>query len=72
VRPLDPSDRELDLTDLVRDTILLSLPQRRVAPGAEDEPINREFGTADEDEETPVDPRWSKLEELKDDPESDN
>ena len=71
VRPLDASDRELDITDIVRDTILLSLPQRRVAPGAEDEPIDREFGAAEDDEETPVDPRWSKLEELKDGGESD-
>lgn len=69
VRPLNPSDREIDLTDVVRDTVLLSIPQRRIAPGAEDEPIDREFGAADDDadEETPVDPRWSALKELKDD-----
>ncbi len=67
VRPLDPSDREIDLTDIVRDTLLLAIPQRQIAPGAEDEPITREFGTPDEeaDEET-IDPRWSDLEKLKD------
>ncbi len=70
VRPLDASDREIDLTDMVRDTLLLAIPQRRIAPGAEDEPIEREFGgtdDADEDDSAPVDPRWSALEELKDD-----
>jgi len=67
VRPFDPSDREIDLTDVVRDTLLLALPQRRIAPGAEDEPIAREFGAPEDEEETPVDPRWSKLRKLRDD-----
>lgn len=67
VRPLDPSDREIDLTDVVRDTLLLAIPQRKIAPGAEDEPIDREFGATDEeDDDGPVDPRWSDLEKLKD------
>lgn len=69
VRPLTPSDREIDLTDVVRDTVLLSLPQRRVAPGAEDEEIDREFGApSDEGEdERDIDPRWSELRKLRDD-----
>lgn len=67
VRPLTPSDQKIDLTDVVRDTLLLSLPQRRVAPGAEEEPIDREFGASEDDEEEPIDPRWSELEKLKDD-----
>lgn len=68
VRPLDPSDREIDLTDVVRDTLLLSIPQRRIAPGAEEEPISREFGKTEEEtnDDEPVDPRWSDLKELKD------
>ena len=67
VRPLDPSDKEIDLTDVVRDTLLLAIPQRRIAPGAEEEPIDREFGAVEEEaEEEPVDPRWSDLEKLKD------
>ena len=67
VRPLDPSDREIDLTDVVRDTLLLAIPQRKIAPGAEDEPITREFGAVEEDsDDEPVDPRWSDLKELKD------
>jgi len=67
VRPLDPSDREIDLTDVVRDTLLLAIPQRQIAPGAEDEPITREFGATEEetDDEAPVDPRWEDLKELK-------
>lgn len=68
VRPLDPSDREIDLTDVVRDTLLLAIPQRQIAPGAEDESIDREFGATgeEEDEEESVDPRWSDLKKLKD------
>jgi len=67
VRPLDPSDREIDLTDVVRDTLLLALPQRQIAPGAEDESIEREFGAPEEEEDPPVDPRWSELQKLRDD-----
>ena len=68
VRPLTPSDQEIDLTDVVRDTLLLSLPQRRVAPGAEEESIDREFGVPDEDEtDDSIDPRWSELRKLRDD-----
>jgi uncharacterized protein len=68
VRPLSPSDQEIDLTDVVRDTVLLSLPQRRVAPGAEDEDIEREFGAPEDEEETDdIDPRWSELRKLRDD-----
>lgn len=67
VRPLDPSDREIDLTELVRDTLLLAIPQRRIAPGAEEEDIQTEFGVPEEAPEEPVDPRWEKLRELRDD-----
>ena len=67
VRPFLPSDREIDLTDVVRDTLLLSLPQRQIAPGAEEEPIDQEFGTPDEEEEEPIDPRWEELQKLKND-----
>jgi uncharacterized protein len=68
VRPLDPTDREIDVTDIVRDTILLSIPQRTIAPGAEEEDIDMTFGEPDDEEtetEETVDPRWSKLKELK-------
>lgn len=67
VRPLNPNDREIDVTDVVRDTILLSIPQRCIAPGADDEDIDTTFGEPDDagDAEDAVDPRWSKLKELK-------
>lgn len=69
VRPLDPTDQEIDLTEVIRDTLLLALPQRRVAPGAEEESIDQEFGASEEEEEEerPVDPRWSELRKLRDD-----
>ncbi len=63
VRELLPSDQEIDLTDAVRDTLLLALPVRRVAPGAEDEDLPTRFG--DEGEEESIDPRWEALRKLK-------
>jgi uncharacterized protein len=73
VRPLQPSDNEIDLTDVVRDTLLLALPQRQIAPGAEDEPIAQEFGAPEEDEaeEEDIDPRWDELRKLRDDDSSE-
>lgn len=67
VRPFHPSDQEIDLTDVVRDTLLLALPQRQIAPGAEEEAIENEFGTPDEEEEEPIDPRWEELRKLRND-----
>ena len=61
VRVLQPTDLHLDLTDVVRDTILLSIPQRCVAPGAEEEDIETEFGVPEDD----VDPRWEALSKLR-------
>jgi len=65
VRPFHPSDQEIDLTDVVRDTLLLALPQRQIAPGAEEEPIDQEFGRPEEAEEEPIDPRGEELQKLK-------
>jgi len=67
VRPLQATDTEIDLTDVVRDTILLALPQRQIAPDVDDEPVEKTFGSSEEDDTAPVDPRWSKLQELRDD-----
>ncbi len=61
VRVLNPAEREIDLTDAVRDTVLLSVPQRCVAPGAEDEIIETQFGAPDDG----IDPRWEALRTLK-------
>jgi uncharacterized protein len=61
VRVLNPSDQSIDVTDAVRDTILLAVPHRKVAPGAEEEELETEFG-APEDR---IDPRWDALRKLK-------
>lgn len=72
VRVLDPSDRAIDVTDIVRDTVLLAVPQRKVAPGAEDEDIQLQFGASSAEEgnaEPDIDPRWDALRELRNDTE---
>ncbi|NNF04092.1 MAG: DUF177 domain-containing protein [Rhodothermales bacterium] len=61
---LDPTADEIDITKFVRDTILLAIPQRKIAPGAEEEDIRTEYGEPGDDE---VDPRWEALKKLKDD-----
>jgi len=73
VRPLSRGDREIDITDIVRDTIMISIPQRKVAPGAEDDDIQTVFGKSEDADATeePVDPRWSELQKLKSDDASD-
>lgn len=65
IRALYPEDEELDITDVVRDTLLLAVPQRKVAPGAEDVEIQTEFGAA-RDETEDIDPRWAALRALRD------
>lgn len=62
IRPLDPNDLEIDLTTPVRDTLMLAVPQRCVAPGAEDEEIPTAFGTPADG----IDPRWDALRKLRD------
>ncbi|PSQ83474.1 MAG: hypothetical protein BRD44_04330, partial [Bacteroidetes bacterium QS_7_67_15] len=71
VRELHHHDREIEITDLVRDTLLLAVPQRQVAPGAEEEELQTAYGAPDEEEEADeeknaIDPRWEKLRALKD------
>ncbi|MES3630556.1 MAG: DUF177 domain-containing protein [Longimonas sp.] len=69
VRSMDPTDTEVEITDIVHDTLLLSIPPRVVAPGAEEEDIPMQFGAPDEpdepDPEDDIDPRWEKLKKLK-------
>lgn len=57
----DPTDTVLDLTVPVRDTLLLAVPIRRIAPGAEDLDIPTSFGDTGQD----IDPRWEVLRKLK-------
>lgn len=66
VRPLPPPGAALDLTDAVRDTLLLALPARRVAPGAEDEELPVTFGAVRDADGDPIDPRWDALKKLRD------
>ncbi len=65
VRDLFPTDQEIDITDAVRDTLLLAVPQRKIAPGAEDEEIQTAFGAPSGNEDV-ADPRWAALRALKD------
>jgi uncharacterized protein len=69
IRALQRTDREIDLTDIVRDTLKLAIPQRRIAPGAAEESIKTTFGEPDEAEqqaeEDAIDPRWSELAALR-------
>ena len=62
--PLQAGAEDIDLTELVRDTLLLAVPIRKVAPGAEEEDIPTTFG---EPSESDIDPRWSALKDLKSD-----
>lgn len=66
ILPLEADQDELDLTDIVRDTLMLAVPVRKLAPGAEDLDIPTTFGEAAESE---IDPRWKALEQLKSNPE---
>jgi uncharacterized protein len=43
VRVLQPDDEEIELGDAVRDTLLLAVPQRKIAPGAEEVEIPTQF-----------------------------
>ncbi len=67
VRELRAADRFVDLTDVVRDTLLLAIPMRKVKPGAESIPIPTQFGAPEgpEPEEPPIDPRWEALKKLR-------
>lgn len=69
IRPLHATDEEIDLTDIVRDTLLLAVPVRKIAPGAEDADIPTVFG---EPEESEPDPRWIALQKLRDQGEESN
>lgn len=66
VRPLPDPGTPLDLTAPVRDTLLLALPVRRVAPGADEEEIPLVFGALTDEAGEPVDPRWEALRKLRD------
>ena len=60
---LAPDEEEIDLTEAVRDTLLLALPHRRVAPGADALELPLRFGAPAEDDA--MDPRWDALRRLR-------
>lgn len=66
IRPLPEPGAALDITTPVRDTLLLALPTRRVAPGAEDEELQVQFGALTDTDGDPMDPRWEALKKLRD------
>lgn len=66
VRPLPEPGAALDITGPVRDTLLLALPTRRVAPGAEDEELQVQYGALTDSDGDPMDPRWEALKKLRD------
>jgi len=61
--PFPHSTLELNLTEPIRDTLLLAVPLRKVAPDAEEQEIKLSFGEPD-DEDAATDPRWSALRRL--------
>lgn len=63
-RPLAAGQTSIDLTKPVRDTLLLALPQRRIAPDAEATDIDTVFGRPEGDL---ADDRWEALRQLKTD-----
>jgi uncharacterized protein len=67
VRGFPETGARLDLTEPVRDTLLLALPVRRVAPGAEDREIPTVFPAPVTERDAPADPRWEALRKLRND-----
>ena len=68
VRAIEPSGLAIDLTEPVRDTLVLALPVRRVSPAAEEAELPTVFGRSDDDL---ADDRWEGLRALRDAPDGD-
>ncbi len=70
IRQIPADDLVIDMSEEVRDTILLDIPIRKVHPdfldsdGRPAEFETKTFGPAPDDEER-IDPRWEKLKKLK-------
>ncbi len=67
VRIFQRSYREIDVTAAVRDTVMLAVPARKVAPGAEALDLPTVFGAA----EAAIDPRWEALRSLRSESDAD-
>ncbi|MEO0743473.1 MAG: DUF177 domain-containing protein [Bacteroidota bacterium] len=61
VRELPDDRAPVDIADAVRETLMLALPMRRVAPEARDQEITTTFGALTTPEGAPIDARWEAL-----------
>jgi uncharacterized protein len=61
VRVLEQGETHIDITEAVRDTLMLAVPIRRIAPGADDLELPSSFGV----DEDAIDPRWEALKKLR-------
>lgn len=62
IHELAADAEEIDITEMVRDTFILSIPLRKISPGAEQEELPLEFGRPEGKAGT--DPRWEALRKL--------
>ncbi|REL33672.1 DUF177 domain-containing protein [Rhodohalobacter sp. SW132] len=71
VKQIPADELVLDISDEVRDTIMLNIPIKKIHPKYVDESgkLNEfetaQFGDLGEDDEQAIDPRWEKLKKLK-------
>jgi len=71
VKQIPGGELVLDISDEVRDTIMLNIPIKKIHPKYEDESgklkdfETAQFGDLSEDDEQAIDPRWEKLKNLK-------
>lgn len=61
---LDAASSSIDVTEYVRDTLVLSVPVRKVAPTAGEAVLTLQFG-GPATEEDAIDPRWDALRKLR-------
>jgi len=62
---LSDDSHRLDITEPVRDTLLLAVPMRRVSPEAEKIPVRTSFGELVDEDGDSIDPRWEALRRLR-------
>ncbi|MDX1428726.1 MAG: DUF177 domain-containing protein [Rhodothermales bacterium] len=62
VQSFSASEPVIDITEAVRDTLILAVPTKRLAPGADEIEIPSRFGGQADGE---IDPRWEALRRLR-------
>ena len=72
VRPLQDNDYEIDVTDIVRDTLVLAIPTRCISPEAREMELQTTYGAPEKESEKDVRPEWEPLKQLLPDESSDN